>query len=112
MCKPIPGYTYLPSKQPIRKEGDERKYKHGFRHKEGFFTSRSITSGDKAGALKLICMAPLFALRRVLPINEIIGSKNSASKEGDSPLNKGFYIDKNDGPLREMRGPAERGEQL
>ena len=47
-----------------------------------------------------------------LPINEIIGSKNSASKEGDSPLNKGFYIDKNDGPLREMRGPAERGEKL
>ena len=74
MCKPIPGYTYLPSKQPIRKEGDERKYKHGFRHKEGFFTSRSITSGDKAGALRLICMALLFVLRRVLPINEIIGS--------------------------------------
>ena len=21
MCKPIPGYTYLPSKQPIGKEG-------------------------------------------------------------------------------------------
>ena len=54
--------------------GASRKAKARFHTYRRLYTSRSITSGDKAKALKLKCRAPILVLYGAVHINEIIGS--------------------------------------